>query len=74
MGDAQGVTEELTVKLEEVGALDEIERLQEHDNDDVYKAALNIIETWFKDEEEDGDDNDPNQFNFAPPAAQPFSF
>ena len=52
------MTEELTVKREEVGALDGIERPQEHDNDDIYKDALNIIETLFKDEEEDGDEND----------------
>ena len=68
LGDLRGWTEELTVKLEEVnthscrfytepffqvGAIDEIERLQEHDNDDVYKAALNIIDTWFRDEPEE---------------------
>ena len=39
----------------QVGAIDEIERLQEHDNEDVYKAALTIIDTWFKDELEGRD-------------------
>ena len=37
----------------QVGAIDVIEQLQEHDNDDVYKAALNIIDTWFRDEPEE---------------------
>ena len=77
MADAQGCTEQITVRLEEAGAIDAIEILQEHENNDVYNAAFTIIDTWFKDEGDDEVQNDPNQFNFVPPAAQasqPFSF
>lgn len=77
MADAQGCTEQITVRLEEAGAIDAIEILQEHENNDVYNAAFTIIDTWFKDEGDDEVPNDPNQFNFVPPAAQasqPFSF
>jgi importin subunit alpha-2 len=77
MADAQGCTDPITVRLEEAGAIDAIEILQEHENNDVYNAAFNIIDTWFKDEGDDEVPNDPSQFNFVPPAAQasqPFSF
>ena len=77
MADAQGCTEQITVRLEEAGAIDAIEILQEHENNDVYNAAFTIIDSWFKDDGDDDVPNDPNQFNFVPPAAQasqPFSF
>ena len=70
MADVQGCTEQITVRLEEAGAIDAIEILQEHENNDVYNAAFTIIDTWFKDEGEDEVPNHPNQFNFVPPAAQ----
>ena len=75
--DAQGCIEQIKLRLEEAGAIDAIEILQEHENNDVYNAAFTIIDTWFKDEGDDEVPNDPNQFNFVPPAAQasqPFSF
>ena len=50
MADAQGCTEQITVRLEEAGAIDAIEILQEHENNDVYNAAFAIINTWFKGE------------------------
>ena len=48
MADAQGCTEQIEIRLEEAGAIDAIEILQEHENNDVYNDAFTIIDTWFK--------------------------
>lgn len=48
----QGV-ENLCGLFEEIGALDKLEALQNHENEDVYKKAFHLIETYFGEAESD---------------------
>ncbi|CAH2101709.1 unnamed protein product [Euphydryas editha] len=47
-----GQVEPLCIKLEEIGALDRIEALQEHENEQIYKKALHILDTYFMDQDD----------------------
>ncbi|XP_053621835.1 importin subunit alpha-5-like [Plodia interpunctella] len=47
-----GSAEALCLRLEEIGALDQIEALQQHENEQVYKKSLHILDTYFAEQDE----------------------
>jgi len=69
--------EAVCIKIEECDGLDKLENLQQHENEDVYKKALKIIETYFG----EGDDDDTgiagnqqgDQFQFSNPSSAPMN-
>lgn len=67
-----GQLEQARVYIEEIGGLNRIEELQEHENEDVYKLAYHMVEKFFSDENsEEGlqPDATNEQYNFTTGAA-----
>ncbi|KAJ0183009.1 hypothetical protein K1T71_000985 [Dendrolimus kikuchii] len=48
-----GQVEQLCLKLEEIGALDTLEQLQRHENEQVYSKTLHILDTYFGDQDDE---------------------
>lgn len=46
-------TDEICQKIEECGGLDKIEHLQNHDSEDIYKMAYEIIDNFFSSDEDE---------------------
>jgi len=55
--------------IDENGGVEKIEKLQEHENDDIYNKCVKIIETYFNGEEVDDENIAPtvqnNEFKFG---------
>lgn len=51
-----GDLDKVAMLVEECGGLDKIEALQNHENEEIYQKALNIIDTYFS----SGEPEDPN--------------
>lgn len=45
-----GQLKHVRLYFEEIGGLEKIENLQDHQNEDVYKIAYEIIEKFFSDD------------------------
>ena len=71
-----GQSDTVSLMVEQEGGVDKIEQLQQHENEDVYHAALSIIDKYFSVEEEDvaelaPESTDDGQFQFAGATAAP---
>jgi len=47
---------QITAVIEECGGLDYIELLQNHDNEDIYKLAFEIVDSYYNDGDEEEDE------------------
>eukprot|EP00750_Incisomonas_marina_P015372 INCI182.1.p1 GENE.INCI182.1~~INCI182.1.p1 ORF type:complete len:583 (-),score=143.66 INCI182.1:404-2056(-) len=68
---------EYATMVEELGGVDKLEDLQDHNSEEIYKKAVSIVESFFNEEEEDDDEEDDqnvfgseNQDPVALPAAK----
>merc|ERR1712146_658618 len=67
-----------TTFVDEAEGLDKLEALQNHQNEDVYKKAMHILETYFGLEDEEDDSLAPETtqqgFVFQPQQQQGYQF
>ena len=49
---------EYATLVEELGGVDKLEALQGHNNDEIYRKAVNIIEVYYGGDDDDDDDDD----------------
>jgi len=63
-----GEVDKICVMIEEADGLDKLEDLQQHENETVYSKALNIISTYFAEEEEEAEAGGSTEFKFSQPA------
>merc|ERR1712110_532195 len=63
----QGEVEKVAAVIEECEGLDKIENLQTHENEEVYHKALEIIDTFFTDGDDEENEGPKEQFTFAQP-------
>lgn len=53
LGREYGKESDICIAIESCGGLDKLENLQDHQNDNIYRMAYSIIDTFFSPEEED---------------------
>ncbi|XP_077302768.1 importin subunit alpha-1-like [Arctopsyche grandis] len=49
--EAHGELDALCLSIEEDGGLDKLEALQQHENEEIYKKTLHILDTYFSEDE-----------------------
>ena len=72
LADKIGTTDNLCQAIEAIGALDKIEELQSHENQEIYNMTIHLIDTYYKEEEGDAElapQENGNNFQFN---AEPF--
>lgn len=74
-GSKMGELETICVALEEIGFLDKLEMLQRHENEEVYQAAVHLMDTYWNTDEEDPnlapENEDDEAFIFKPNEQMP---
>ncbi|CAL0309266.1 unnamed protein product [Lupinus luteus] len=66
LGNAEGMNL-YALMVEDAGGLEKFENLQSHDNNDIYEMVVEILATyWLEDEDEDEDETMPPADNNAP--------
>lgn len=64
-----GQLEQARIYIEEIEGLTKIEKLQDNENEEVYKLAFHMVEKFFSDEDGDQDELQPevtnDQYNFT---------
>lgn len=47
LAEKMNAISEMTMQIEEIGGLDKLEALQNHENEEIYKTAFHLIDTYF---------------------------